>query len=232
MPTPLLFLARHGETAWTLTGQHTGVSEIPLTPRGETQVTLSSAALIGPSKHIDPANLTKIYISPRIRARRTAELLIPDTRGTEVIIDERVREWGYGRYEGLRPKEILADRRRRGLVVEGFSIWKDGCEDSVDGFGIGKGESPKEMEARIDEIIKEIRDIQGGGIEEGRGDVDILIVSHGHYLRAFTKRWLGFSLDFPLTMVLEPGGIATLTYAHNNVNEPALLLGSTFRPGE
>ncbi|PWW74987.1 phosphoglycerate mutase-like protein [Tuber magnatum] len=214
MPTPRLFLARHGETAWTLTGQHTGVSEIPLTPLGETQVALSSTALIGPSKHIDPANLTKIYISPRIRARRTAELLIP-------------------RYPGARrSKEILEDRRRRGLEVEGFCIWKDGCEDSVDGIGIGKGESPKEMEERIDEVIREIRGIQGQGIEAGRGDVDVLIVSHGHYLRALTKRWLGFSLDFPLAMVLEPGGIATLTYAHNGVNEPALLLGGTFRAGE
>ncbi|RPA94925.1 phosphoglycerate mutase-like protein [Choiromyces venosus 120613-1] len=213
MPTPRLFLARHGETAWTLTGQHTGVSEIPLTPLGETQVALSSTALIGRGKHIDPSNLTRIYISPRIRARQTAGLLIPDTQGAEVVIEERVREWGYGRYEGMRPKEILEDRRKRGLDIEGFSIWKDGCEDSADGIGVGKGESAKEMAGRIDEVIAEIRGIQGRGIGEGRGDVDILIASHGHFLRAFTKRWLGLSLDFPLTMVLEPGGIATLTYA-------------------
>ncbi|PUU77888.1 histidine phosphatase superfamily, partial [Tuber borchii] len=229
---PRLFLARHGQTAWTLTGQHTGISDIPLTRSGENHVALTSTALIGPSKCIDPANLTKIYISPRIRARRTAELLILDTKGTEVVIDERVREWGYGRYEGMTPKQILVDRRERGLDIEGFNIWKDGCEDSIDGVGVGKGESPAEMEARIDEVIKEVREIQGAGIAEGRKDVDILIVSHGHFLRALAKRWLGFPLRTPLNMVLDPGGIGTLTYAHGDVNQPALLLGGTPGPEE
>ena len=93
-----------------------------------------------------------------------------------MVIDERVREWGYGRYEGMTPKQILVDRRERGLDIEEFSIWKDGCEDSIDGVGVGKGESPAEMEARIDEVIKEVREIQGAGIAEGREDVNILIV--------------------------------------------------------
>ena len=93
-----------------------------------------------------------------------------------MVIDERVREWGYGRYEGMTPKQILVDRRERGLDIEEFSIWKDGCEDSIDGVGVGKGESPAEMEARIDEVIKEVREIQGAGIAEGRADVNILIV--------------------------------------------------------
>ena len=67
------------------------------------------------------------------------------------------------------------DRRARGLDVQEFSIWKDGCEDAVDGIGVGKGESPAEMQARVDEVIEEIREIQGAGTE-GREDVDILIV--------------------------------------------------------
>jgi len=95
------------------------------------------------------------------------ELIIPDTKGTEVVINQRVRERGYRRYEGMTLEQILVDRRERGLDIEEFSVWKDGCEDSIDGIGVGKGESPVEMEARIDEVIKEVHEIQGAGLRKG-----------------------------------------------------------------
>jgi len=57
-----------------------------------------------------------------------------------VVIDQRVREWGYRRYEGMTLEQILVDRRERELDIEEFSIWKDGCEDSMNGVGVGMGE--------------------------------------------------------------------------------------------
>jgi len=86
------------------------------------------------------------------------------------------------------------------------------------------------MAERVDSVIRDVKEIQkigfAGGREEGRRD--ILIVSHGHFLRAFVKRWLGYGLQEPLVMVLDPGGIACLSYAHNNIDEPALVLGGVW----
>lgn len=210
MSTPRLFLARHGETAWTLTGQHTGITDLPLTNHGEFQVASSRAALIGPGRLIDPNRLSRIYVSPRLRAQRTLHLLLGGASSS--ITDERVREWGYGRYEGMTPSQIREDRRARGLDAERpFNIWRDGCEDASGGIGVGRGESRQEITARIDEIIDEIRAIHSAGMAAGRDDVDVLIVSHGHFLRSLTKRWLGFEVDANLSMILEPGGVATMT---------------------
>lgn len=117
-------------------------------------------------------------------------------------------EWGYGRYEGLTPAQIRADRASRGLDKDrGFDIWRDGCEDGDDG---SKGESAAEVTERLDGLIAEIKGLQGPWMRGGKG-VDVVLVSHGHLLRAFTKRWLGFELGFPVQMILEPGGIAVLT---------------------
>jgi probable phosphoglycerate mutase len=209
MSTPRLFLARHGETAWTLTGQHTGITDLPLTAHGEFQVASSRTALVGLGRLIDPSRLSHIYVSPRLRAQRTLQLLL----GTACpVVDERVREWGYGRYEGMTPSLIREDRLSRGLDTERpFNIWRDGCENASDGVGAGPGESKQEISARIDDVIGEVREIHRAGMETGSGNVDVLIVSHGHFLRSLAKRWLGFEVDANLSMILEPGGIATLT---------------------
>jgi len=133
-----------------------------------------------------------------------------------VFNEEALREWTYGLYEGKTPKEIKEDRKARGVDQDGkvWDIWRDGCEE---------GESPAEVKERIDGLIERIKEIQMGGKAEGG---DVLLVSHGHLLRAFTKRWLQLEMDFPFRMILEPGGIGTLSYAHNSVDEPALVLGA------
>ncbi|KAL7268505.1 hypothetical protein RUND412_008866 [Rhizina undulata] len=230
---PRIFLARHGETEWTLNGRHTGVSEIPLTPHGETQVVSSSAALVGKHRLIDPAKLTHVYVSPRVRARRTYSLFLPDETRAEfeaegkVTITEALSEWGYGRYEGMFPAQIREDRKQRGLDKERpFDIWRDGCEDREDGL---KGEGPNEVKNRIDGLIEEIKEVHRKGLEQRASDVDILLVGHGHLLRAFAKRWMGWELETPVHMILEPGGVGVLTYNHNNIDEPAFVLGPVFR---
>ncbi|KAH0607281.1 uncharacterized protein H6S33_003269 [Morchella sextelata] len=230
MSTPRIFLARHGETEWTLNGRHTGISEIPLTPHGETQVSQAGRSLVGAGRLIDPSRLTRVYISPRVRAQRTFKLLLPSgaPAGTEVRTTEDIAEWGYGRYEGWFPAQIREDRKARGLDKERpFDIWRDGCEDGEGPEGL-KGESAAEVKERLDRVIAEIKELQGPYMR-GEKNVDVMLVSHGHLLRAFTKRWLGLELDFPLQMILEPGGIATLTYNHHSVEEPAFLLGGVFK---
>ncbi|KAF8475837.1 putative phosphoglycerate mutase [Kalaharituber pfeilii] len=234
--TPRVFLARHGETEWTLNGRYTGVTDLPLTPTGALQVAASAAVYVGPNRLIDPRKLTRILISPRRRAQETASLLF----GKEILESlkaqgkvatrEEIAEWGYGRYEGWLANEIRADRKKRGLDTESeWDVWKDGCEDGEGEDGL-KGEAPSEVAARIDKIIAEIRELHREGMKDEKGPaMDIVLVSHSLFLRAFTKRWLGCSLDFPLMMLFEPGGIGILSYTHHNVNEPAFVLGSLYR---
>lgn len=89
--------------------------------------------------------------------------------------------------------------------------------------------SPDDVTQRLDRLIKEIRDKWHAPAMKGeatRGDV--LIVAHGHILRAFAQRWAGKSLQDGPTFLLEAGGVGTLSYEHHNINEPAILLGGAF----
>ncbi|KAH8821021.1 histidine phosphatase superfamily [Xylogone sp. PMI_703] len=206
-----------GETEWTISGRFTGRSDIPLTPNGESQVSKSAGVLIGPGKLIDPSRLAHIFVSPRTRARRTHELLFSDKQiAGDSEVTEDIREWEYGLYEGLLTAEIRAGRKQRGLDTDRpWNIWVDGCED---------GESPAEVATRLDRLISRIREIQGPYMHGEKG-VDVVIVGHGHILRAFAKRWIGFELGMRLPLMLEPGAVGVLSYEHHKVDEPALLLG-------
>ncbi|KAF8545349.1 histidine phosphatase superfamily [Trichophaea hybrida] len=220
--TPRVIIARHGETAWTLTGAHTSITDLPLTARGRRSITSSALHTVGTNLAIDPSRLAHIIVSPRLRAQETLSLLLPSQPAhTKTTTDDRVREWGYGDYEGLTPAQIRALRKEQGLDTQRpFDIWRDGTT------GVG-GESPEELKVRIDMVIEEIREVQGSAMKSGetRTRADVLVVSHGHFLRAFAKRWLGYELCTPLVMVLDPGGVGVLSYAHDNVEEPAFVLG-------
>ncbi|KAK8166315.1 phosphoglycerate mutase family protein [Phyllosticta citrichinensis] len=221
--TPRLFLARHGETEWTINGRYTGVTELPLTPNGERQVLGSGRALVGSNKLINPSRLAAVYISPRQRAQQTYDLLFAPAAKTalaaanKVHTTPRLAEWDYGAYEGLLTKEIRARRAARGLDApeRPWDIWRDGCED---------GESPAAVTARLDDLIREIRELQRPYMH-GEKPVDVVLVAHGHLLRAFAKRWLGYSMETPLSMMMAPGGVGVLSYQHHSVDEPAFLLG-------
>ena len=114
---PVVYLARHGETAWTVTGQHTGRTNLPLTPNGERNARRLGLRLQGMS-------FVKVFTSPLQRAIRTCELA---GFGAVAEVDEDLVEWDYGRYEGMRSAEILADR-------PGWQLFRDGCPE---------GESPE-----------------------------------------------------------------------------------------
>ena len=198
-----------------------------MTPNGEVQVTSSAAKVVGPGKIIDPSRIAQLFISPRIRARRTYELLFHGT-STEWLegkseITEDIREWDYGAYEGLLTAQIRAGRKDRGLDTEKpWDIWVDGCED---------GESPAEVTSRLDRIIGKIREIQRPYMHGEKG-VDVVLFAHGHILRAFARRWIGFELGMKLPMLLEPGAVGVLSYEHHNIDEPAFLLGVNMGGGQ
>ena len=132
---PVLYLARHGETAWSLTGQHTGLTDLPLTERGE-----RNARLLG--KRLAGLTLAKVFTSPLQRATRTCELA-----GFAAVaeVDRNLVEWNYGEYEGLRTAEIHAKRPK-------WHLFRDGCPG---------GESPDQVAARADQAVGRVRAIKG-----------------------------------------------------------------------
>ncbi|TVY27719.1 Sedoheptulose 1,7-bisphosphatase [Lachnellula hyalina] len=136
----------------------------------------------------------------------------------KVTVMEDITEWDCGDYEGLKPNEIHENREKRGLPK--WDIWTQGC--------VG-GESAEAVQQRLDRLIGEICKMQIPHIDgKSRQSSNVLIVAHGHILRAFTKRWLLYAMDFPFIMMMELGAIGILSYAHHNVKDPAILVGMAF----
>ena len=132
---PVIYLARHGETAWSVTGQHTGLTDLPLTERGE-----RNAARLG--EWLAGSVFAKVLTSPLQRATRTCELA---GSGTVAEVDRDLVEWNYGDYEGLRTAEIHAKR-------PDWQLFRDGCPN---------GESPEDVGARADRVVNRVRAIKG-----------------------------------------------------------------------
>ncbi|KAF2097778.1 phosphoglycerate mutase-like protein [Rhizodiscina lignyota] len=237
--TPRVFIIRHGETEWSLNGRHTGTTELPLTANGEKRIIATGNALVGNDRLIVPRNLAHIYVSPRHRAQRTLELLGLGCRDKFPWHDDRkhgdeevrtdakiqvtsdIREWDYGDYEGLTSPQIRQQRAERG---EGpWDIWSDGCPG---------GESPEQITERLDGLIADLRrKYHEAAIGRPRAEVgpsDVLIVAHGHILRAFAARWVNKNIASNPSLILEAGGVGTLSYEHHNIYEPAILLGGAF----
>jgi len=132
---PVVYLARHGETAWSLSGQHTGLTDLPLTDRGERNARKLGEQLRGRS-------FASVLTSPLRRASRTCELA---GFGAKADIDRDLLEWNYGQYEGRRTAEIHADR-------PDWQLFRDGCPG---------GESPAEVGARADRVVDRVRAVKG-----------------------------------------------------------------------
>jgi len=132
---PAVYLARHGETAWSITGQHTGLTDLPLTPVGESNARKLGDALNG-------LRFTRVFSSPLRRAWRTCELA--GFRASAEILHDLV-EWDYGVYEGQTSAEIHAER-------PDWELFRDGCPD---------GESPEQVAARADRVVDLVRSVSG-----------------------------------------------------------------------
>jgi broad specificity phosphatase PhoE len=132
---PIVYLARHGETAWTVTGQHTGMTDLPLTETGE-----RNACRLG--KRLEGIALAKVFTSPLQRATRTCELA---GFGAVAEFDCDLVEWNYGEYEGKTGVEIRATR-------PGWQLFRDGCPG---------GESPQQAACRADRVVNRVRAVDG-----------------------------------------------------------------------
>jgi broad specificity phosphatase PhoE len=132
---PVVYLARHGETAWSLSGQHTGLTDLPLTERGE-----RNARSLG--ERLKGLRFAAVLTSPLQRAVRTCELA---GFGAQAEVDRDLLEWDYGRYEGRRSADIRKER-------PDWQLFRDGCPG---------GESPDQVGARADHVVSRVRAIQG-----------------------------------------------------------------------
>jgi probable phosphoglycerate mutase len=132
---PVVYLARHGETAWTLSGQYTGFTDLPLTERGERNARRLEERLGG-------LTFAKVFTSPLQRARRTCELA---SFGAVAEIDVDLVEWNYGDYEGRHSADVHRE-------CPDWELFRDGCPG---------GESPAEAAARADRVVSRLRAVPG-----------------------------------------------------------------------
>jgi broad specificity phosphatase PhoE len=132
---PIVSLARHGETAWTITGQHTGLTDLPLTERGERNARQLGERLRG-------VTFAKVFTSSLQRATRTCELA---GFGAVAETDPDLVEWNYGDYEGRLTADVHKER-------PDWQLFRDGCPG---------GESPNEVGTRADRVVKRVRATNG-----------------------------------------------------------------------
>ncbi len=174
-PSPEIWLARHGETTWSRDWLHTSVTDVPLTERGVEQARDLGRRLAGRS-------FALVLTSPRLRARRTAELAgFPDA-----VVDDDLVEWHYGSYEGVSTAEIRT-------TVPGWTVW----DHPTPG-----GETADEVGARADRALERARGAGG----------DVLLFGHAHALRVLGARWLGLGATDGRLLRLDTGSISVLGY--------------------
>ncbi|MFF2195973.1 histidine phosphatase family protein [Streptomyces sp. NPDC058157] len=182
-----LLLVRHGETAWSANGRHTGLTDVPLTARGADEA-LSLAPWFR-DRH--PA---LVLTSPLSRAVATAEL----AGLTDGVPEPDLHEWDYGGYEGITTAEI---RRTR----PDWSLWTDGVPP---GDAEHPGESAAQVGARADRVLARAAEV----LRADKGDV--VLVAHGHFLRVLTARYLGLPPEAGRLFLLRTGTVSELSTEH------------------
>jgi probable phosphoglycerate mutase len=171
-----IVLVRHGETEWSAAGKHTSATDLPLVQAGRTRAAAVAQELAGRS-------FALVLCSPLRRARETCELA---GLGARAELDDDLREWDYGEYEGLTTPEI---RERR----PGWWLWSDGCPG---------GEMPARVAARADRALTRLRAADG----------DAIAFAHGHILRVLAARWVGLEASFGAHLTLAAGGLSVLGF--------------------
>jgi broad specificity phosphatase PhoE len=183
-PMGEIVVLRHGQTEWSLSGQHTGVTDLPLLPEGEAQAKALRDSLAD-------RRFAEVWVSPRQRARRTAEL----AGLTPTAVDEDLVEVDYGGYEGRTTAEISAELGRT------WSVWVDGTVP-----GDTPGETLAAVGERVDRLLDRARSHLGGG--------DVALVAHGHVLRILTARWLNLPPERGALFALPAGSYGVLGHEH------------------
>ncbi|MBE9153689.1 histidine phosphatase family protein [Cyanobium sp. LEGE 06113] len=171
-----VLLVRHGETAWSLSGQHTGRTDLPLSARGEAE-----ARQLQPALAARPFAL--VLCSPLQRARQTCALAGLAERA---VIDPDLREWDYGRYEGLTTDQIHAE-------APDWLVFRHGCPE---------GESPGQVARRADRVIARARAAEG----------PVVLFAHGHLLRVLAARWLELPAAAGAQLLLDTSSRSVLSW--------------------
>ena len=184
-----LVVVRHGQTEWSRSGQHTGLTDLPLLPDGEDDARRLRPVLAG--RHI-----TSALVSPLARARRTAELAGLFDGGIETAIEPDLVEVDYGGYEGRTTPEIRAE------VGHPWSLWADGTVP-----GQTPGETLAQVAERVDRVLDRARPLLADG--------DVALVAHGHVLRILTARWLGLEPAAGALFPLATGRYGVLGTEHD-----------------
>jgi len=200
-PPTRLVLARHGETDWSRTARHTGRTDVPLTDVGRDQARRLGSLLAG-------RRFTRVMSSPLSRSTETAALAGFDDR---VELDDDLREWDYGVYEGRTRVDIAKE-------IPGWAVWSQPI--------IG-GESLEQLGARADRVIAAL--LPTGG--------DVLVFSHGHFLRVLAARWIESAPVAASRLELWTATISELGWEHDrrvievwNTGRPPALDGPPSAP--
>ncbi|OMQ15286.1 histidine phosphatase family protein [Modestobacter sp. VKM Ac-2676] len=183
-----IVVVRHGATEWSRSGQHTGLTDLPLLPDGEDDGRRLHSVLGG-------RGITHAFVSPLIRARRTAELAGLFDSGVETVLEPDLVEVDYGGWEGLTTPEIS------GRTGRSWSLWHDGTVP-----GDTPGETLAQVGERVDRVLERARPLLDGG--------DVALVAHGHVLRVLTARWLGMDPSAGALFPLATGRYGILGHDH------------------
>jgi probable phosphoglycerate mutase len=186
-----IILLRHGETAWSREGRHTGRTDLPLTDEGRRQAEAAGALLA------DRTTITACWTSPAQRAVETAKLAGLETDGT----DPDLWEWDYGGYEGITSAQIQTQR-------PGWFLWRDGI---VPGGPAGfPGETVEQVGRRCDRVIARVLPMVA---EPAEGDV--VLVAHGHLLRILAARWIEQPPTHGSRLKLDTASVSRLGFEHD-----------------
>ena len=176
-----LWLVRHGETEWSAEGRHTGRMDLPLTAHGRER-----AVELG--KYLAGTKFAAVLCSPLRRARETCEIA---GYGSVLVVDEGLKEWDYGVYEGRTTQEIQKE-------IPGWSVWKD---------AIVGGESVEQVGTRADAVIARALAVSG---PETNQVTRVALFAHAHILRILAARWIGLGPRGGSLFVLGTGSVSVL----------------------
>ncbi|HWC33831.1 MAG TPA: histidine phosphatase family protein [Mycobacteriales bacterium] len=174
MTATRLWLVRHGETEWSASGRHTGTTDVPLTDAGR-------AAAVALAHRLAGTTFELVLTSPLSRARHTCDLA---GLGEHCVVDDDLREWDYGDYEG---RTTAAIREQR----PAWNLFTDGCPG---------GESADAVAARADRVIARAR----------AAEADVIAFSHGHLLRVLAARWAGLPPQAGAHLALATASVSVL----------------------
>ena len=183
---PRIYFIRHGETDWSLAGRYTGRTDLPLTTRGEERARALGQRLQG-------ITFAHVFTSPRQRARRTCELVLP---GRVPELEPDLAEWDYGNYEGQLSAVVHSQHPE-------WNLFQDGCPN---------GESPSQISLRTERVIAKLRALGG----------NIALFSHGHFGRVLAARWIGLPVREAQHFLLGTASLSILDYEHDRADAPVI----------